>query len=142
MRTLLVVLTALGVFACAGNRGSVKFDTLEYPVSMSAFVNGPNKSVLVKDESLEVVKKFEFQKKQWAMVYSFVNLSNDEIFAAEINKAIKDANGDAMINLNVTNANCFVNFGLFALPILPFYPGCSDITVSGDIVLAKGRGKK
>lgn len=142
MRLLLGLLVSCLAVACAGNRGAVKFDTLEYPVSMSAFVNGPNKSVLVKDDSLQVIQKFEFQKKQWAMMYSFVNLSDDEIFATEINKAIKQANGDALINLNVTSANCFINFGLFALPILPFYPGCSDVTVSGDIVVAKTKGKK
>ena len=119
---------------CAGARGHLKFEKLKYPVSMSAFIYGEEKNVLQQDKDLKILGPFHYEKTFWGMTYSFVKLSDSADIDESINKAIQEKNGDAMINLQVQVSGCAINSFQLIFGILPFWPGCTNAVIDGEVV--------
>lgn len=132
-----LVLASLSLMLqCAGSRGSIRFDKLEYPVSMSGFIYGRYQQIRIKDTDLEQVGQFSFTRRQWSIGYTFISLSDQSAFEQAINEAIRSARGEAMVNLEVQSVNCSLN-GTPGISLLPFWPGCAEITFIGEIVVEK-----
>lgn len=126
---------------CAGGRKSITFQNLQYPVSMSSSLYGPHNEVLVKDKELTTLDTFNYEKKYWGVLYSFVPISGEGDVAEEINKKIKEKGGDGMVNLRVESKSCGWNFATPLLPVpflsinlLPVTPGCTNAKIQGEIV--------
>lgn len=129
---LAVLLTQSG---CTGGRGTVRFDDLEYPASMSGYLYGPDQRSL-SPKKLEVVGEFSQDARFWGMLFSMVPLNGSLDLSDEINREIAQADGDGVINLSVRSDGCGLNY-IPALSLLPFWPGCADVTVEGQIVKRK-----
>ncbi len=131
--SLLLCCTLL-VSSCAGYRGQIKLNKLNYPVSMSAFIYGKKGDILLKgDERLKKISNFSFSKLMWSIFYTGISLSDDQIFVNELNRSIENEKGDGMINFKLKNSACFLNY-IFLFNLLPFWPGCAHITISGEII--------
>lgn len=123
------------LLGCAGGRGDVRFDSLEYPTSMSGYVYGPDGRAL-SPKSLDVVAEFEHQVRFWGMLFSWVPLNGNVDLSEEINRDVEQAGGEGVINLSVTSEGCPTNY-VPALSLIPMWPGCADVTVACQIVKRK-----
>jgi len=121
---------------CAGSQGALRFDRLDHPVSMSGFLYGRNNEILMKDIHMQEVGKFSLTQRQWSIGYSLIPLSSKDAVAIAMNKAISDANGEAMVNLEVETTGCGWNSIPF-LFVLPIWPGCSEVKLTADIIREK-----
>lgn len=129
----LAIIGTIIISSCAGGRGYLRFESLEYPASTSPYLYGRSGQVVVEGKELSIVGKFTMEKKFWGMVYSLVRLSDDADVSLAANQAIKTAGGDGMINLTITTDACFLT-GIPILPILPFWPACTIANITADIV--------
>ncbi len=132
----LMVMCIVIVLNCAGSQGAVRFDHLDYPVSMSGFLYGKNNEILMKDLHMQEVGKFSLTRRQWSIGYSLIPLNGKEAFAEAMNQAIIAAKGDAMVNLEIETASCSWNSVPY-LFLLPIWPGCADVKLTADIIREK-----
>ncbi len=103
---------------------------------MSSFLYDGKAKTLTNGYELKEVKKFSYSKSHWGIFYSFISLSDSNVYVDNMNKAIAEARGDGMVNVNFRVETCKINFiPLFNL--LPMWPGCTNLTVKGDIVKIK-----
>ena len=66
-------------------------------------------------------------------MYSWAPLTREVDLSDVINEQIKSAGGEGIINLSASSKSCGINYApVFSL--MPFWPGCADVTVSGQIV--------
>lgn len=135
---LLLAAVAVPLLGCAGGRGDVRFDSLEYPASMSGYLHGPNGRP-VSPKSLSVVGEFEEEARLYGMVFSWVPVTKTVDVSEAMNREIAAAGGEGMINVKVSSDGCVMNY-MPVLSLLPVWPGCADVTVEGQIVKQK-RGK-
>lgn len=128
------------LFGCAGAGDVFYFQELKHPTSMSAYLYGPDKKVVAKGKGLKTIADFKYEKRVWGIMYTFVTLSEDinADLTNKINGAVTNADGDGMINVAITfKESC----GISRVPIinlLPFWPGCVDVLVSGEVVKLDG----
>lgn len=138
MRKYLVLLALSTIFlaGCAGARGVIELNSLAYPVSMSAYLYDQNNNIVAKEQALAVVDKFTYRKTAWGILWTLVPLSDDRDIADAINEKLKETGGDGIINLSLTAEECGFNIfsTTFLLSVLPFWPGCVNVTVEGEIV--------
>jgi len=127
-----LLLFAPCTFGCAGARTTVVAPTAKYPVSMSRGVRDAG-GELVTPARRKVVGHFRVERTAWGLVYSYVNLTPVEDLSAELNAQIAAVDGDAVINLGVASSSCGLNTAPL-LDLLPFWPGCANLTVTGDII--------
>lgn len=126
------MLLSLGCSAGASG-GRIHFDSLKYPVSMSKSLYGPNKEILQDGVNLEHIKDFEFSMEHCSVLYSIVPLTSTRKISDQMNKEIDAAGGDGMTQVSFTTDNSWAT-AVPILHILPIWPGCQQITVSGHIV--------
>lgn len=131
----LILILAIFVGGCAGSRGVMTFDNLRHPTSMSAYIYGPNDEVLAK-EDLMVMGNVHIEKAYWGFMFSLVNVSDDKKIVDAINQQVDEKGGDGVINLSVTAEGCAIS-GFTILQLLPIWPGCTNVVVTGDIVKAR-----
>jgi hypothetical protein len=135
----LVALVAAPVLGgCAGARTNVVAPTSQYPVSMSRGIRDADGG-LVSADRRKVVGHFRDKHRVWGMIWSFVSFSPTTDISAALNNQVAAAKGDGVVNLRVAAAECGMNFAQI-LNILPFWPGCANITVDGDIIQVPPRG--
>jgi hypothetical protein len=117
---------------CAGARTQVVAATAEVPVSMSRGVRDAD-GALVGADRREVVGQFDEDRTAWGMLYSAVKLTPEKDISRAVNEQVQRAHGDAVINVSIATRQC----GLTWVPILnllPFWPGCANVHVRGDII--------
>jgi hypothetical protein len=117
---------------CAGGRGALAFDRLTYPVSSSPFIYGPDDRPYNPGE-LQPVGKMVWVERIWGLWWSWIPLSGTVDVSAPINAQIARAGGDGIINLRVVSQSCGMNY-VPVFNIVPLYPGCAYVTITGDIV--------
>jgi hypothetical protein len=132
---LLLVASLLLQLGCAGGRGDVRFDSLRYPVSMSGYVYD-QKNRALSPKSLDVVAEFEHEARLWGMFFSWIPVNGDLDLSEPINRDVDAAGGEGVINLSVKSEGCAFNY-IPGLSLLPFWPGCADVTVAGQVVKRK-----
>ena len=133
-RIMAVAVAALApsVLGCAGARTTIEAPTAKYPVSMSRGVRDAEGSLVPADRR-KIVGHFKEKRKAWAMLYSYLSLTPSKDLSDAINAEVAKVNGDAVVNLSVASATCGMNFAAI-LDILPIWPGCSNVEITGDII--------
>jgi hypothetical protein len=129
------LLAALALSGCAGARGSVAFNKLEYPVSMSPYVEARSGRVLSPDD-IQVVGEVNYETKIWGMGYSLIPLSGEKDVSEPINQQVRAAKGDGVSQLSVAADFCSLNH-VPVLNSLPVWPACVDVSIRGQIYREK-----
>lgn len=126
---LAAAFVALAVAGCSGARSHVVAPTAAVPISLSDGVRGAD-GHLVADQRKQVVGYFRDDYTAWAMVWTLISLTAPRDISDEINRQVKAAGGEAVINLAVVTQNCGGNFwGLVGI-----LPGCSYVKIRGNII--------
>lgn len=135
MKVLVIIATVLAV-NCIGSRHKIKTDDLSYAVSMTPQIYGSDGRVKAENIGLEIIGDIEVTHRYWSLVYSFVPLGETTQQMRAFNQTIAARGGQAVINFSVENEGCDMNnFAYLVAPaVLPFFPGCSKITLRGKIV--------
>ncbi len=138
MKLRIVILCAVisGGFGCVGNRQTVKLNGLDYAVSMTPTIYGNDGGIRADGVGLQVVGDIEVSHRYWSLVYSFVPLGDTKQQIQNFNRIIESRGGHGVINFEIENEGCDMNnFAYVIVPaVLPFFPGCSKITLRGKIV--------
>ncbi|HEY3359193.1 MAG TPA: hypothetical protein VGQ83_38445 [Polyangia bacterium] len=133
------IINILGVVAlasvlggCAGARGTLAFDQLKFPVSSSAFIYAPDERPVTVNELVRV-GRVQWVERIWGIFWSWIPLSGVKDVSFPINAQIAAAGGEGVINLAIKAENCGMNYVPF-INWLPIYPGCTYVTITGDVV--------
>jgi len=138
--SLLLVILSISYFfpGCSSTRASLKFESLKYPASMSAFLYDQNDQVAMKGEQLISLFSFKLKKTFWAIGYGLIPLSSEGAISDSLNSLVEKHKGDGIINLSVTIDQGVVNklysVFLFIPSLIPVFPSSANITITGDIV--------
>jgi len=131
-----VIVSSTALTGCAGARYEVAADHARYPLSFSPSLPDEKGKVVYLGHELESKGSFEFSTTQLGFLYGLTSAGTVDV-SEKINEEVAKKGGEGVVALVVKNQNCFTNY-LFPLPILPFYPGCQVVTVTGTVVSLKG----
>jgi hypothetical protein len=132
VRSSLIFLMLLSVgCGIAGAKFRVAANTATIPISFSDGLIGRQGDVVVLGESLEEVHSFTFELKPISVMYG-TTASEVELSDA-INEVVSKHEGDGIVQLAIRSENCPQNAVPF-VTMLPFYPGCMKLIVSGVVV--------
>lgn len=130
---LFVLLVSIFIFSCAGSRGTLKFDNVNYPMSLNQWIfNKDGQKVSIGNGLVQTGSLSEYFE-NWAFFYHWYSISNEKIFYTKIENSIRQKRGDGLVNTFIVIQDCFYNNLLF-LNYLPIWPGCSTVYIEGDIV--------
>ena len=134
IRAATTVALALATLAtgCAGGHARLSFDSAAYPVSLSPTVPDNDGQILA-PERFEVVGVLSVQTKAWAIFYSAVPLQGKRDVSSDINAQVAEHGGEGVVNLRIVSKQCKINHA-WVINALPIWPGCSDVTLTGDII--------
>lgn len=131
---LVVLAFCLLLTACVGSRQDIRFAAAQVPLSLSSqLLDGQGRQL--GNEDLEVVGRLGASSRGWSLLWSLLPIKGVD-FSAEVNAQVAAAGGEGVVNLVLTSQDgCTrsLNQVPFAA-LLPFFPGCTDVTISGDIV--------
>ena len=87
----------------------------------------------------ELVKvgKVQWVERVWGIFWSWIPLTGTKDVSFPINAQIARAGGEGVVNLAIKAENCGMNYVPF-VNWLPIYPGCTYVTITGDIVRLAG----
>lgn len=132
-----IILSSAALTGCAGARYEVAADHARYPISFSPSLPDEKGKVVYLGHELESRGSFEFSTTKFGFLYGLTSAGTMDV-SERINEEVAKKGGEGVVALVVKNQNCFTNY-LFPLPILPFYPGCQVVTVTGTVVSLKER---
>ncbi|MCX4239421.1 hypothetical protein [Paraliomyxa miuraensis] len=130
-----VGLSSIGLailIGCAGGRTNLQFNEAKYPISLSPTVLGRDGLVLFPDERT-VVGQLHLEAKAWGIAWAAIPLRPNTDLSKELNSQVHKVGGEAVVNLRITSRQCGINHA-WILSTIPLWPGCSRITVQGDII--------
>jgi len=138
---LMICLSAL-CFSCGSiSKGTIKLEDVDVPMSMSPYLYGPRGENVSIGNGLEHLGSFFFVKNYYGILNGLVQLSNDKEINEKIQNKIRELNGGGVVNLHfmVTNSNMANRYSCFLY--IPFWPGVTEVKVSGDVVRYTGAKK-
>ena len=121
--------------SCAGARTTIVADDARFPVSLSEGMRAPDGHLLEAAE-MEVVGQFEHKRTIWGLLYSVIPLTPTTDISREVDAQVQSAGGQAVVRLKTEAQHCALNH-FIVFSFLPIWPGCSYVTVSGDIIRYK-----
>ncbi len=127
-----VALVALASVGCAGARTEVVAPRAAVPISLSHAVRAADGS-LVPAADREIVGTFHDERMAWGMFYSAVKLTPEKDISDEVNAQVARVGGDAIVTLRIEAHACAATY-FAVLNALPMWPGCTKITIDGDII--------
>jgi len=133
-RTVMAICGVLLLAGCIGSRQDVRFSAVRVPMSLSGQLLD-DKGAPVSGDNLEVVGRLGASRRGWSIFWSLLPLRRVD-FSREINAQVAAAGGEGVVNLQITSGDgCTrsINQVPFAV-LLPIFPGCTDVTISGEIV--------
>ncbi|HVV52611.1 MAG TPA: hypothetical protein VHO06_23295 [Polyangia bacterium] len=134
---LLGLLAAAG---CAGARVRVTADRARYPLSLSPAVRDA-RGRLYDQRTLLKVGWLDVRKTTAGLAYTALAVPPARDFSDEINRQVAAAGGEAVVGLTVSvGAGCGWLNGFPILNVLPFWPGCVPVRLTGDIVRRRNTG--
>jgi hypothetical protein len=140
-RLLASSLLAAGLAGCAGARTTVVAPTAAVPVSLSPAVfdeDGQNVSA----ERRTSVGTFRAQRTAISLVWTAAPLHAKTDLSKAINEQVGAVHGDAVVNLEITSRSCAYSVLVMPFGVLPFFPGCTVVGVTGDIVRVAPRAPR
>ena len=135
---LFFAMMTLTVSSCGISGCRINFDDLKYPASMSGYLYGPTGESIGHGTGLTPIQDFEHTANLCSIFYVFVPLTRSSEIIEQMNKKIESAGGDGMTDVSVSSDYSNLTSVLF-LNLLPFWPGCSKVTVKGTIVRLERR---
>jgi hypothetical protein len=133
MKRVVATIFLLGLTACTGARTQVVAPGSEYPVSLSRGLRDADGN-LVPAERKKVVGTFKHERTAWNILWAAVRITPETDISGAVNQQIAAAKGDAIIHLTIVTRQCPLNYLSFPFGILPFWPSCANIEMTGDIV--------
>jgi len=123
---------------CAGAHVELTARQSRYAISMSPVVRDSS-GVLHDRQSLEYLGTLYTGRTRMGFLYSALTpLSNFDI-SEDVNAQVAAVGGEAVVGLTVSASDgCDVLNDFPLLNILPLWPGCVPVTVTGDIVRRRG----
>jgi len=132
MRAMVICAAALLATGCAGARSGIEMPTSKYPVSLSNGMYGPNREMLRPDQ-MEKVGELAIDRTAWGLLYSLVPLTPTLDVSDEINEQLAAAHADGVIRFRTNVKPCGLDYA-FVLTFIPFWPGCANVEVRGDMI--------
>lgn len=132
MRASSLLLIALATGGCAGARTEIVAPHAAVPISLSHAVRAAD-GALVPAADREVVGTFHDERMAWGLFYSAVKLTPEKDISDEVNAQVARAGGDAVVMLRIEAHACAASY-FAVLNALPVWPGCTKVTIDGDIV--------
>ncbi len=143
MKVSLALIIIVLLMGCAGARPKLAFDGAHYPLSMSQYLLDASGRV-VEPKELRALGPFVYEGTGWAIGYTQIPLNKLDL-SQSVNAAVEELGGEAIIQVQVTamKSPCLTaNTIAFGLNMIPLYPGCSKVMVSGLIVERIDRGER
>lgn len=138
IRISFFVFLAIFAWVCTscmvGGRGTATFDQVRYPISGTTTLLKKDGTTLNAASAGKPLGHVQAHKFYWAMLYGSVSLTGKYDLSQDMNAAVEEVGGNAVINAKLTNTQCPTNYVLVVLGILPFIPGCVSVTLEGDAV--------
>ncbi len=137
MRSHAVLALAAAVFAltgCAGAHYRVSVDRLRYPASLSFALPNEQGKPLHMGRDLDPVGEFAFTRTSVGYLYGLTGTAID--LSDDLNREVETRRGEGIVRLAFRPKTCASSW-FFPLTILPFYPGCQNLTVTGTVVSRK-----
>jgi hypothetical protein len=134
---IFLLLLFLLLQGCAGARYPITAGGLKYATSFSPVLPGENGKPLYIDEDLAPLGDFDFTRTPVGLLYSGTRTTVD--LSDDLNREVERLNGQGIVGLSIKVRECVTSW-LFPLTVLPFYPGCHTVSVSGTVVARKGAG--
>lgn len=131
--TLSTTALAVCLTGCAGARTSVVAHHAEVPVSMSRALRDADGAIVTPDRRAEV-GTFRTERTAWNILWAAVKLTPETDISAAVNEQVAAARGNAVTHLTVVTKHCALNYFLFPFGLLPFWPSCANVDISGKIV--------
>lgn len=129
-------LAVLALSGCAGAKYAVRADSARYPISFSPVLIDSDGQPAYLGEQLESCGDLKVETTQVSVFYGQTSGVLD--LSSEVNDAVEAHGGVGLVSLAVTVENCASNF-LFPLTLLPIWPGCQSVDVTGTVVRMKGQ---
>ncbi len=126
--------TALLLGGCAGSQYTISAHRLKYPTSLSPVLPDERGKPLYLDEDLQRVGEFSFSRTSVGFLYGVTGTSID--ISHNLNGEVERRHGEGVVLLSLRTEVCASSW-FFPLTILPFYPGCQNLTVTGTVVARK-----
>jgi hypothetical protein len=136
MRSLraLPLIAALATAGCAGARVQVKADQSRYAISMSQVIRDQSGQAY-DHRSLDRVGALLAGRTRMGFLYSGLTIISTVDISDEVNEQVAAVGGEAVIGLTVSVSDACDVLNVFPiLNIIPLWPGCVPVTVTGDIV--------
>lgn len=86
-----------------GAKVHINASNVEYPVSQTNSFYTPNNQLIITDE-YEILEEFSFTFTKWG-VSSLINIQSEEDISNQLNRLIKEHNGDAIVDLTIAVYN-------------------------------------
>jgi hypothetical protein len=119
---------------CAGARVNVTADQSRYAISMSQVVRDQSGQAYDRN-SLYTVGRLEAGRTRMGYLYSGLTILSTIDISEEVNQQVAAVGGEAVIGMTVmVSAACDVLNVFPILNIIPIWPGCVPVTVTGEIV--------
>ena len=130
----------LGGAGCAGAHMQVEAKSSRYAISMSPMVRDDS-GYLHDRHTLEKVGTLHPDRTRMGFFYSLGTIFPHYDISDEVNQQVAAAGGEAVVGLAVSvGEGCeALNFAPF-FNILPIWPGCVPVIVTGDIVRRRPPG--
>lgn len=138
-KLMFIVFCSFSIFqGCGYIKGTIKFDSLRYPVSLSPYIYDSNDNIIEVGKDLKRVNSFSFDKTSWTIFYGLIPLSNDRVISEKINSIVEKNQGDGIVNLSIDiEHGTLAKFYAFLYYIpcyIPLVPYNAKITINGDVV--------
>jgi hypothetical protein len=135
---VILLFSLIQMQGCSSSKGVIKFTSLKYPASMSAFLYDQNRHIVMKGMELDSLTSFKYTKTFWHLAYGLIPLTKGESISNDLNAIVEKYKGDGIINLSITIEQGAVNkvysFFMYLPSYIPILPSSANITISGEVV--------
>jgi len=133
-RALVLMLMVSAAGGCAGGRVSIVAERSRYPISLSRAVRDQT-GRLYEGLSLEHVGTLDAGGTRVGILYSALTIPPSMDISDDVNQQVAAAGGEAVVALTVSvGVGCEILNVFPILNIVPLWPGCVPVSVTGDIV--------
>jgi len=137
----MICLPALCFSCVTGSKGTINLANVDAPMSMSPYLYGPRGENVSIGSGLEHAGSFFFIKTFYGILWGNAPLSDDKEINDHIQNKIRELNGDGVVNLHFMVTNNSITNDCCLFYYIPFWPGATEVKVSGDVVKYTGAKK-
>ncbi len=121
----------LAAWGCAGAQIDIVAPTARVPVAITRALPVRDGLPVREGAGLEQVGSFTHASTHYGFFYGATRSTLD--LSEAVNAQVGRAGGEGITSLRIDVEHCALNY-VFPLTLLPFWPGCEEVTVAGTIV--------